>query len=174
MVWTLQDLKVDQTFLQSDQIGIFITNINVPEHEFINLNNILERIRLLILSDYINVTNVQYQVCASYELRNSETGDVRQWTGSFNPTANESSALSIFQTFGPNFKSAALNACSPDNIYRKLQLYHVQTKWVFHKLNSIIICVQAGVSPNHPTLLRRSLVRRRHGRSRAVCTFLLP
>lgn len=175
MVLTIQDLKVDQTVLQSEQNGIFISNINVPESELNNLDSVLERIQLFIVGEYLNVPNIQFQVCASYELRNTKTGDVRQWTGSFNPQANKSSALSNFHTFGPNFKTIVSNACLPDDIYQKLRLYNVQTDWVFSRLNSIIICVQAVVHLSHSTLLRRGLLRRKYGRrQRAVCSFLLP
>lgn len=175
MVLTLQDLKVDQTVLQSEHSGIFVTNINIPESELGNLDSVLERVRLLIVNDYVNVPNVQYQVCASYELRNTETGDVRQWTGSFNPRGNQSNALSNFQTFSRDFTNVVLDACSPDNVYRKLRFYHVQTNWVFSRLNSIVICVQAVVNLNHPTLLRRGLLTKKYGRrKRAVCSFYLP
>jgi multidrug efflux pump subunit AcrB len=175
MFLTLQDLKVDQTFIPSEDSGILVTNINVPESEFVNIDSVLERIRNLIVNDYYNVDNVQFQVCATYELRNTETGDVRKWTGSFNPRGNSSNALSAFQIFTPNFKEVVKNALKPDNVHRKLGFHHAQTNWVFQRLTSIIIAVQSEVNLTHPTLLRRSLLIQRNGRrNRTIQSFLLP
>lgn len=172
MFLTIQDLKVDQTYLSSESSGILVSNINIPESEFNNLDSVLERARQLISTDYINVANIQFQVCATYLLKNSETGEQRQWSGSFNPRGNQLNSLSPFQTFAPNFKTIVKNACSTDNVYRRLRFYHVQTNWVFEKLTSIIISVQAVVSTSHSTLIRRNLISRRYGRS--IQTFLLP
>lgn len=175
MLLTIQDLKVDQTVLSSDDRSILVTNINIPEHELVNLDNILDRVRTLVSTDYINTPNIQYQVCATYELRNTATGDIRQWTGSFNPSGNQANTLNQFEYFAPNFKQVVLNACSQNNIYQKLRFYHVQTNWVFHRLTSVIIAVQAVVPHNHPTLLKRSLLLRRNGNNlRAIQSFLLP
>lgn len=170
-----QDLKVDQTLLQYEETGIFITNINIPADELTNLDNVLDRVGLLIANDYSTVQNIQFQVCSSYELRNTENGDLRQWTGSFNPRGNQFNELSPFQTFTPNFKTVVKRACLPDNIYNKLRFYHVKTNWVFHQLKSVIISVQARVNINHPTILRRGLLGRRNGRRRrTISTFYLP
>lgn len=128
----------------------------------------------MIVSDYVNVSNIQYQVCSTYELRNTKTDDIRQWTGSFNPRGNQTSTLSPFQTFNANFENIVRNSCSEDHVLSKLRFYHVQTDWVFHRLTSVIINIQAVVNLTHPTLLRRSLLARRHGRNRNICTFLLP
>lgn len=172
MPLTIQDLKVDQTYLSSESSGILVSNINIPESEFDNLDNVLERVRQFISTDYVNVVNIQFQVCATYLLKNSETGEQRQWSGSFNPRGNQLNSLSPFQTFAPNFKTIVKNACATDNVYRHLRFYHVQTNWVFEKLSSIIISVQAVVNTSHSTLIRRNLTSRRYGRS--IQTFLLP
>lgn len=175
MFLTTQDLKVDQTFIPSESQGILVTNINIPEGDLVNLENVLDRIRDLIVSDYFSIENIQYQICATYELRNTATGDVRQWTGSFNPRGNQSNALSQFQQFGVNFNDSVRDAIAPENIYRKLRFYHVETNWVFQKLNSIVISFQSEISLAHPTLMRRSLLVQRNGRKhRSVCSFLLP
>jgi hypothetical protein len=170
----LQDLKVDQTVLQSrDNVGIFVTNINIPAWE--NIANVLPRVRQLIVSDYTDVGNIQFQVCATYRLRNIQTGDTRQWSGSFNPRGNELNTLSSFRLFDHAFERTVLEASSEENVLRRLRFYHVQTDWVFDELTSIIISVQSLVNLTHPTLLRRGLVARRHGRtSRSISTFLLP
>lgn len=175
MYLTVQDLKVDQTVITSENNGIFVTNINIPESELNNLDTVLERARLLIINDYTNIENIQFQVCATYELRNTQTGDLRHWSGSFNPRGNQSNALSQFQRFGPNFKTIVKDASSPDNVLRKLRFHHAQTNWVFSRLTSIIISVQSEINLTHPTLIRRSLLFQRHGRrQRTISSFLLP
>lgn len=175
MLLSIQDLKVDQTILPSEgNSGIFVTNINIPANELANLDNILTRVRLLIVNDYINVPNIQYQICATYELRNTETGDLRQWTGSFNPRGNQTNTLCPFQTFNLQFENVVRDSCSERNVLNRLRFYHVETNWVFHRLTSVLINVQSVVNLQHPTLLRRSLLAHRYGRTRNICTFLLP
>lgn len=173
MFLTLQDLKVDQTFLPHQQSGIFVTNINIPSSDLDNIESVLDRIVNLIVSDYINIAHVQYQVCATYELRNTKTGDVRQWTGSFNPRGNQQNTLSQFERFGPNFHTLVHRAIAPDNIFNRLRFYHVETNWVFQRLTSIVISVQSEINFSHPTLIRRGLLANNHGR-RTICSFLLP
>lgn len=175
MFLTVQDLKVDQTVIPSEDRGIFVTNINIPESEFENLDNVLERVEQFILNDYVNIDRIHFQVCATYELRNTQTGDERQWCGSFNPRGNQSNTLSQFQLFDPNFQTIVKNASSPENVNRRLKFYHVQTNWVFHKLTSIIISIQAEVNYTHPTILRRNLLTIRNGhRNRTIQSFHLP
>lgn len=175
MFLTLEDLKVDQTLIPSDHQGIFVSNINIPESELGNIDNVLNRVLDLITTDYFNIDNVQFQVCATYQLRNTTTGDVRQWVGSFNPRGNQSNTLSPFQQFTPNFKQVVRNAISPENVYNKLRFYHVETNWVFRKLTSVIISVQSTMNLTHPTLYRRGLLVQRNGRrNRTVASFLLP
>lgn len=173
MFLTLQDLKVDQTVIPSENSGIFITNINIPESEFGNINTIIERIRQLIVTDYVNIHPILFQVCATYQLRNTETNDIRQWTGSFNPRGNQANTLSPFQRFTPQFTAIVNNAISEDNVLRKLRFYHTATNWVFDKLTSFIICVQSEVQLNHPTLLLKGLRVTQNGK-RTIHSFLLP
>jgi hypothetical protein len=176
MYLTIHDLKVDQTVLpMNDNSGIFVTNINIPEQNLnTNLDNVIQRARDLIVNDYIGTYNIQFQVCATYELRNTENGDERQWTGSFNPKGNQLNSLCPFNTFNQNFETIVKDSCSPENVYNKLRFYHAQTNWVFHKLTSAIISVQSVVNQTHPTILRKSLLARRHGSRRAIYSFLLP
>jgi hypothetical protein len=176
MVFTIHDLKVDQTVIPSEDRGIFVTNINIPQSELSNIDDILERSRQLILANYIHVGNIQYQVCATYQLRNTVTGDQRQWSGSFNPRGNQINTLSPFMTFNNNsFKTIVKDACSDDNIYAKLRFYNVTTNWVFDRITSVIIAVQSVVNLTHPVVLQRGLLATRHGRrTRTVQSFLLP
>jgi hypothetical protein len=172
MFLTIQDLKVDQTYITSESTGILISNINIPVSEFGNLDNILNRVKNLISQDYSGVENKQFQVCATYLLRNTKTGELRQWSGSFNPKGNQYNSLCQFQTYNSQFKTIVKNACSTENIFRKLRYYHIQTDWVFDSLTSIIISVQAVVDALFQTLIKRNLIGHRHGRK--IQTFYLP
>lgn len=174
MFLTLQDLKVDQTAIASGNIAILVSNINIPISEFQNLDNVVERVRNFILTDYISVETVLFQVCATYQLKHVETGEIRQWTGSFNPKGNQLNTLCNFQLFSPQFKTQVINACSDENIQRKLNFYHVETSWVFYQTTSIIISVQSVVNLHHPTILRKSLFSRHHGHKGTIQTFYLP
>lgn len=175
MFLTIQDLKVDQTFIPSENQGIFVTNVNIPEHELVNIDSVLDRVINLITSDYYNIDNIQYQVCATYQLRNTSTGDIRQWTGSFNPRGNQANTLAPFTRFTQRFKQEVTRAVEHDNIFAKLRFYHVETNWVFHKLTSIIVSFQSVMNLAHPTLMRRGLLMQRHGRRhRTIESFFLP
>ena len=84
-------------------------------------------------------------------------------------------SLSFFRLFDGSFERTVKQASTTENVLRRLKFYHVQTNWVFYRLTSIVISVQAQVHLTHPTLLRRGLLARRHGRAkRNIHTFLLP
>lgn len=174
MFLTLQDLKVDQTVLASDHSGILVSNINIPESEFTNLEAVIERTKTFIISEYGSLSVIHFQVCATYELKHIESGDIRQWTGSFNPRGNQYNTLCQFQEFTPDFNRIVRQSCSTENVYRRLRFYHVQTNWVFHKLTSFIISVQSRVPLNHPSIAQQQHGRNRRQRMRAHRSFYLP
>ena len=166
-------LKVDQTLLHYGGRFLLITNINIPADYLTDqhLAGVLARTRRLILHDYrgINHQDIHYQVCASYDLRNSETGELRHWSGSFNPKGNRLNILCDFQTFVEDtFETEVARACHPNNVYNKLRFFHTQTTWVFDSLSSAIVCVQARISPNHPTVENKGLLDTRNGHHRRV------
>lgn len=174
MFLTIQDLKVDQTVLASDNSGILVSNINIPEREFVNLEAVIARVNAFIISEYGSLGVIHFQVCATYELKHIETGDIRQWTGSFNPRGNQYNTLCQFQEFSPRFSAIVRQSCSDENVYRRLRFYHVQTNWVFHRLTSFIISVQSRVPLNHPSLLQHQHGRGRRQRGRSHRSFYLP
>lgn len=176
MPLNIHELKVNQTALPIGTDCLLVSNINIPEAYLQDIDPILNRVQTFIVQDYINTPNVHFQVCATYDLRHSQTGAIKTWTGSFNPRGNELNALNGFQLYSANFQNVVREACSDDNIYRKLRLFHVDTHWVFDRLVSVYINIQAIVPNNHPTIGRRQLAPvRRHGQTqRAQETFLLP
>lgn len=168
-------LKVDQTLLHYEGTFLLVSNINIPQTEFYQLDSVLARAQQFIASDYVGVNNIQYQVCATYELRNTSTGEIRHWSGSFNPRGNRHNILSNFQSYASNqFRTIVTAACTPNNVYNKLRFFHVSTAWVFHRLTSAIVSLQARVDPQHPTVERKGLLLARNGRyTRVHLTFPL-
>lgn len=168
-------LKVDQTLLRYNDRFLLVSNINIPESQFTQLDQVLNRVQHFLTQDYNGLVNIYYQVCATYDLRNTTTGHIRHWNGSFNPKGNRFNTLCDFQLYsvGP-FKSQVTRACQPNNIYNRLRFFHVDTAWVFDKLTSAIVTVQAHIDPLHPTIDRRQLLHHRNGRiGRVHITFLL-
>lgn len=170
-------LKVDQTLVYNQTHYLLISNINIPVDEFPQLNQVLARVRQFISQEYIDLQHrLQYQVCATYDLRNTLTGEIRHWSGSFNPRGNRHNILSDFRPYNPDtFDEQIRRACSRENVYSRLRFFHSHTAWVFERLTSAIICLQSPVSANHRTVQHRGLLDiARHGRrSRVHLTFHL-
>lgn len=170
-------LKVDQTLLHLPDAGyLLVSNVNIPEAEFVNLDAVLVRTQQFIDQDYLGLQNhIHYQVCATYELQNVNTGEIRHWSGSFNPRGNRFNVLSQFQPYQANtFRGIVAHACSPNNVYNRLRFFHVSTAWVFRRISSAIITLQARIRPDHDTVNRRGLLQIRNGRrSRVHVTFYL-
>lgn len=172
-------LKVDQTLLHYGNQYLLVSNINIPASQLNDqeLGPILQRAQNFIQEDYAGLenNNIYYQVCASYDLRNTATGEIRHWSGSFNPRGNRLNILRDFQNFHPaNFQEHVTRACDPNNVYNKLRFFHTQTVWVFDRITSAIISIQARVGPLHPTVERRGLLAVRNGHHHRIhITFLL-
>lgn len=167
MLWTVHNLKVDQTVLTLDNGGcIFVSNINIPTTYLDQKEEILTRVYNFIQSDYIGCTSVQYQVTCTYELRNTVDGSIRQWTGSFSPRNNFYGSLTPFEYFGDSFIQIVANATDMNVVLEKLKFTNTATNYVFERLTSIIINVQALVNAHFPTLITRNLIYNgRHFRS---------
>ena len=171
-------LKVDQTVMHHGEYLLLVSNINIPVDRLTtDLDQILDRADNFVRQDYVNLhpSHIHYQVCASYEIRNTATGEIRHWSGSFNPKGNRLNILSDFQVYSPaTFKDEVTRACQPNNVYNKLRFFHVQTAWVFDSLKSVIVCVQANIGALHPTVENRGLLGIRNGaHERIHHTFLL-
>lgn len=161
---SVHDLKVDQTVLASDDSYIFISNINIPAVYLNHSEAILTRAYNFIRTDYHTCPVVQYQVTATYELRNTTDNSIRQWTGSFSPRNNLSGALTPFEYFDESFVEKIAVASDVNNIVQKLKFTNTATNYVFERLTSIIINVQASVKGTFATLAKRNLAYNRHGR----------
>lgn len=167
MLWTVHTLKVDQTVLACDGGSyIFISNINVPVAYLNQKQDIFARIYNFIQSEYVGCARVQYQVTSTYELRNTVDGSIRQWTGSFSPRNNLQGSLTPFEYFDDSFIGNVAAATDVNSVLQKLKFTNATTTYVFERLTSIIINVQAVVPTHFATLTRRNLVNNgRHSRS---------
>lgn len=164
MLSTVHDLKVDQTVLTSDEIFIFISNINIPVGHFNQLESIIQRVYNFIDGEYHSCPVVQYQVTSTYELRNIVDDSIRQWTGSFSPRNNLPGSITQFEYFDASFVERLTVATDLNSIVQKLKFTNANTNYVFERLTSIIVNVQAAVSGTFPTLVRRNLVYTRNVR----------
>lgn len=171
---SVQHLKVDQTALSLGTFSIFVSNINIPEHYLERVRPVLERVYTFIRREYDGISDIRYQLTATYELKNTETGALRHWCGSFLPKENNLSSIDTFHVFGPNFVNRLEQLCDRPSITLKLALVNVETKWEFESLTSLVITVQAKVPDNFRSLINRNLHNIQNGRTRAHATFPLP
>jgi hypothetical protein len=61
-------------------------NINIPAFVVHNPDlhgNTLERIRVLLETDFNPTDSIEYQLTGTYVLQNKENNDTREWVGSF-------------------------------------------------------------------------------------------
>ena len=150
------ELKVDALCVpltenvNSDCIVIY--NVNIPIHYFDSQeesNRILLRVKNLLLIDFLD-NPVSYQITASYQLRNTKTGELRTWTGSFNARNNAPAQLSGFEIFEPDIFVQTSQDHIEDVENRLMQFE--ETKWVLNQIISIIFNVQSKVKYYSPIL----------------------
>ena len=171
---SIQHLKVDQTVVSLENNTIFISNINIPERYLDNVRPVLERAYNFLLQDYRGIPAVRYQLTATYELINRQTGDSKRWCGSFMPRENNLSSIDTFHILGPNFINRLEPLCDRQSVISKLSLHGADTVWEFHTLLGLVITVQAPVSHDLSILTLRNLKTRNNGKTRTHITFPLP
>jgi hypothetical protein len=150
------ELKVDALSvpltdsLRTDYIIIY--NINIPIEYFNNAEEgyqVLNKVRNLLLRDFYDSV-VSYQITASYQLRNTQTGELRTWTGSFNARNNAPAQLSGFEIFdNDTFIETSLDHI--EDVDNRLTTFE-ETKWVLNQIISIIFSVQSKVKYNSQIL----------------------
>lgn len=175
MVYSLHELKVDQSSFPIENTVLFVTNVNIPQRFIDNALPIIDRIKTFLDAEYVNIERVRYQVIATYQLINNVNGEVRQWSGSFMPGRNHPNSLQDFKHFDQDFVPQVLGLCDKNLIIAKIKYWNVNTKWQFHQLTSIVINVQGITTITNRILIHRNLnhVRRRRG-FRNHTTFYLP
>ena len=150
-------LKVDSTSFELDPKNcIIIYNINIPQlytQDRGELTNVLERIKIVLLRDFGNLS-IFYQICASYILKHSETGQTKTWTGSFYARDNKVGTIADFQQFEPTtFVRHSLDQLV--DIDEKLRANGFNTKWKFSQLLSVIFNIECRVPASNPIIVNR-------------------
>ena len=170
-------LKVDQTVLPlHNNFFLLVSNINIPERFIGQVRPILDRIVQFITNDYGNAaSSIDYQLTASYTLRNTNTGELRTWTGSFYPTGNDRASITPFRTYRPNFVHTVSQDLQWHNITNKLQFNQLDSVWKFESLISVIVNFQGKIAHNHHVFhTKRHWANNRRRRKRTHLTFHLP
>lgn len=176
----IERLKVDVLAIaagaQSNRVLTFI-NINVPV-TFIKdeegRQNILKRIYKYIeiefsAYDNLNIAKRKYltseidvEITATYTLRNLVTDEIKHWTGSFNPSANDMGSLmgfvpmSQFKT-SEAFVSHVSQRVDPNIALRQLTWKGGNTKFKVEEIKSIILNFQCSLPLHHRFLQRRNV-----------------
>jgi hypothetical protein len=177
-ILTTQDLKVDATSVPMERASrtLLIYNINIPRDVVENdvlWRDAIERADRLIHNEMRPAHALYYQVVATYYLTHMLTGEEQLWTGSFFSRGNSHAQLGIFREYDNTF----IDSVSRDiiNIEERLNWFDGDTKWVFDRLESVIVNAQAEVSITQSTLSRRNIMQNVSGRiSRNHITFSLP
>lgn len=157
--WNVHQLKVDQSAIPYQDQYLLLTHVNIPEDLLFNdIENTLNRVQTFIVQEYNAIDNVLYQVCATYELKNTKTNAIKVWTGSFNPRNNALNALNDFTKFDASFKRVVRETCHPDTIFARFRSMQGETSWVFQRIISFFFSFQAILDNQHPTLRHRRLL----------------
>jgi hypothetical protein len=126
-------------------------NVNVPVH-LISNENVYNVIRDTIVRDFDNNSGIYFQLSAIYTLVNRDTGNLRTWTGSFNPRNPQPSQLSTHRRFEPDtFIDFARANSSIEAVLQKLTAnYATDGKtWSLQDLKSIIFSFQCKLRASH-------------------------
>ena len=131
-------------------------NINLPVPLIPN-ENVYSVIRDLIVHDFDNSPGIYFQISAVYTLVNRDTGDLRTWTGSFNPRNRQVSQLSAHRRFeADSFINFARANCSVEVAVQKLTANSAArttagktSVWSLQDLKAIIFSFQCRLHPTH-------------------------
>jgi len=77
---------------------IVLYNVNLPRRLWQDESSLI-RIRDLVTRDFHNVSGIYFQMSATYTLVNRENGEIRTWSGSFNPRNRVISELTSHSSF---------------------------------------------------------------------------
>jgi hypothetical protein len=134
-------------------------NINIPAFVIHNPDlrrNALERVRVLLETDFNPTDTIDYQITGTYVLRNTENNDTREWVGSFYAGLHNPAVLQDFQLFNSrSFVNTVHNLL--ETVDEQLLYNGRDTKWEFDSLQSIIINVQSTVAEGHRVIRERQL-----------------
>jgi hypothetical protein len=132
---------------------LVLYNVNVPVH-LISNDSVYNVIRDTVVRDFDNNSGIYFQLSAVYTLVNRDTGDLRTWTGSFNPRNRQPSQLSTHRRFeADTFIDFARANSSVEVALQKLTANYAtagQTSvWTLQDLKAIIFSFQCKVRASH-------------------------
>ena len=134
---------------------LVLYNVNVPVH-LISNDNVYNVIRDTIVRDFRNDPGIYFQLSAVYTLVNRDTGDLRTWTGSFNPRNRQPSQLTTHRRFEPDmFIDFARANSSIEVVLQRLTANHVADEKTWLLLNSIVFYFQCKLRASHRLFLHR-------------------
>lgn len=161
-------LKVDVLLLTSDETrSTAILNYNIPERHLRD-DQVTERVRQSLLQ-YLgpeHAADAYFSLSATYTLRHRETGEIRHWSGSFQPRRNELAAVTPYRRFQyDTFVSYVNRNTDPAAIRQHLLFAGLESLWQFDQLGSVVVSVNVQLPNNHP--LVKQHVTRKSKNSRA-------
>jgi len=134
-------------------------NVNVPVH-LISNDNVYNVIKNTIVRDFHNDPGIYFQLSAIYTLVNRHTGDLRTWTGSFNPRNPQPNQLTTHRRFEPDtFIDFARANSSIEVVLQRLTANHVADEKTWLLLNSIVFNFQCKLRASHRLFLHRPQLR---------------
>lgn len=177
----IEKLKVDVLVVPHKQSEVnrmlAILNINVPlnyiKDEEIRQNTLSRIYKYMEIefSEYDNffvrhkkylASELEVEITATYTLRNLVTDEIRHWTGSFTPSANDMGSLLKFIPMNKfktseSFVSYVNSYIDPTLALRLLTWKGGSTKFKVEQLTSIIFNFQCSLPINHRFLTRRNV-----------------
>ena len=134
-------------------------NINLPVN-LLTKENVFTVIRDTIVHDFNHNSDVYFQISAVYTLVNRETGDIRTWSGSFNPRNRQPSQLTTHQRFqADTFIEFAQQHSSLERAKETLTANYTaagkDSVWTLQDLKSIIFSFQCKLPASHFLFLKR-------------------
>ena len=133
-------------------------NINLPVN-LLTKENVFSVIRYTIVHDFNHNSDVYFQISAVYTLVNRKTGDIRTWSGSFNPRNRKPSQLTTHQRFQADpFIEFAQQHSSLERARETLTANYTgagkDSVWTSQDLKSIIFSFQCKWPASHFLFLK--------------------
>jgi hypothetical protein len=150
-VFKVTALSIRHSETKSERLVLY--NVNLPVHLIPN-ENVYNVIRDTIVHDFDNNPGIYFQLSAVYTLVNRDTGDLRTWTGSFNPRNRQPSQLSTHRRFeADTFINFARANSSVEVALQKLTANSATagntSVWSLQDLKAIIFSFQCRLRPSH-------------------------
>jgi hypothetical protein len=149
----LNQFKIDIASLEDGPAArLVLYNVNVPRRLWQDETSLI-RVRDIAVRDFHDVSRVYFQLSATYTLVNRVTGEIRTWSGSFNPRNRVICELTSHLSFEPDsFVPFFLAHSSPEWVFDKLNAGATagQTSvWVLDDIKSIVVSFQGRLGVSH-------------------------